>query len=283
MGTKISALTETGSAPTGAYYPLEYDNANYKISTETLRANLGGKYTEGFATSIGGTTVDDAATLTVTHNLGTEDVIVVVYVADDAAGTNAHRVQTAIYTGGIDGGDATAMVEGWDTSALTSNTITVQLGSNGYWPIISSSGTAITAQGSTTTFDGAFLKVVVLAAGNGGINKYVADWAVSHGGVTVADAATLTITHNLGTEDVIVRAYVNSSASDTNAQDVSSGGGGQGSIGGLYGACITSLSSNSLTLQLGSAGYVDVSDTGTMTGAAAIPFTDLFIKVVVIG
>lgn len=279
MGTKISALTETGSAPTGAYYPLEYDNANYKISTETLRANLGGKYTadwaqshggvtvangatltithnlgttdicvsafanasasdvgadgldaiinadpggftygvfitslidensfvlqladtgygacdssgsaivtpftdkflkvvvlsagstgtnkyvEGFATSIGGTAVDDAETLTVTHNLGTEDVIVVVYVADDAAGTNAHRVNTAIYTGGIDGGNATAMVEGWDTSALTTNTVTIQLGSNGYWPIISSSGTAIIAEGSTTTFSGAFLKVVVI-------------------------------------------------------------------------------------------------------------------------
>jgi hypothetical protein len=162
MGTKISALTETGSAPTGAYYPLEYDNANYKISTETLRGSLGGKYVADWATSHGGVTVANGATLTITHNLGTTDLIVAVWVADDAAGTNAHRVQTAIYTGGIDGGGATAMVEGWDTSALTSNTITVQLGSNGYWPIISSSGTTITSQGSTTTFNGAFLKVVVI-------------------------------------------------------------------------------------------------------------------------
>mgnify|MGYP001244104105 CR=1 FL=1 len=88
MGTKISALTETGSAPTGAYYPLEYDNANYKISTETLRDSLGGKYDSGWVTGFGGTLVEDGATLSVSHNLGTSSIVPSVYVADDALGSN---------------------------------------------------------------------------------------------------------------------------------------------------------------------------------------------------
>ena len=50
MGTKISALTTTGSAPTGAYLPLAFEGENYKVPAGTLvesgeisfRANLGG-------------------------------------------------------------------------------------------------------------------------------------------------------------------------------------------------------------------------------------------------
>ena len=38
MGTKISALTTTGSAPGGAYVPLAYGGENYKIDA----ANVGG-------------------------------------------------------------------------------------------------------------------------------------------------------------------------------------------------------------------------------------------------
>ena len=36
MGTKISALTETGSAPAGSYLPLAYDGQNYKIQPATM-------------------------------------------------------------------------------------------------------------------------------------------------------------------------------------------------------------------------------------------------------
>ena len=50
MGTKISALTTTGSAPTDSYVPIAYDGQNYKTSAGNLldsdeisfRANLGG-------------------------------------------------------------------------------------------------------------------------------------------------------------------------------------------------------------------------------------------------
>jgi hypothetical protein len=36
MGTKISALTTTGSAPSGAYIPLAYEGENYKVAVSVL-------------------------------------------------------------------------------------------------------------------------------------------------------------------------------------------------------------------------------------------------------
>jgi hypothetical protein len=50
------------------------------------------KYSTGWVTSVGGTAVGGAATLTATHNLGTEDVSVNVYVAGDSSGTGANQV-----------------------------------------------------------------------------------------------------------------------------------------------------------------------------------------------
>ena len=50
------------------------------------------KYSTGWVTSVGGTAVGGAATLTVTHNLATEDVSVNVYVAGDSSGTGANAV-----------------------------------------------------------------------------------------------------------------------------------------------------------------------------------------------
>ena len=150
MGTKISALTETGSAPTGAYYPLEYDNANYKISTETLRANLGGKYVADWATSHGGTTVAKDATLTITHNLWTDDVVVQVFVANDASGTNAVDITQLDF--------APADLSGYETTGaqvqdISTTELTIQLGEK-YIKLTAGSYAKI-------NFTNKFLKVVV--------------------------------------------------------------------------------------------------------------------------
>ena len=48
----------------------------------------GGSYDTGYQSSHGGTTVADGADLTISHNLGSSDLIVQVYLADDADGTN---------------------------------------------------------------------------------------------------------------------------------------------------------------------------------------------------
>tara|TARA_R110000851_G_scaffold56982_1_gene133029 strand:+ start:189 stop:734 length:546 start_codon:yes stop_codon:yes gene_type:complete len=51
MGTKISALTTTGSAPTGSYLPLAFEGGNYKVSAGDLGLGGAGQklgvYTEG--------------------------------------------------------------------------------------------------------------------------------------------------------------------------------------------------------------------------------------------
>ena len=386
MGTKISALTETGSAPTGAYYPLEYENANYKISTETLRANLGGKYTADWATSHGGVDVDNAATLTITHNLGTTDVIVQVFVNSSASDTDAQLVKDLHAAAG-------SLDFGCTTTSLASNTVTVQLASDGYLDanssgeltsgtfnlkfikvVVLSAGTGGTAQkvadsaaqsGSTTvdykigdlqgedqvfisasirhdhaSFSGSgfqinatygrsdasatktlcasvngriagqvngeyspyiayeggaavefsnfvaefsliavgdevFVRVdttvgsavagtvywsytASAGAGGGGTNKYIADWATSHGGTTVDDEATLAIGHNLGTTDFNVSYYVNDAATDTNAQIVTWDAYPSVSAG----AQTTDVSTTGVTTQLGKNGYVHATSAG---------------------
>jgi hypothetical protein len=111
------------------------------------------------------------------------------------------------------------------------------------------------------------------------VNKYVADWATSHGSVTVANGSTHTITHNLGTTDVIVQVYVNSSASDTNAQRIDEGDnqdGGSDEVGGV----VTSLTSNTVVVQLGAGGYRDWNSDGE---GSATTFGSKYIKAVVIG
>tara|TARA_R110000824_G_scaffold378149_1_gene569611 strand:+ start:2143 stop:3300 length:1158 start_codon:yes stop_codon:yes gene_type:complete len=269
MGTKISALTETGSAPTGAYYPLEYDNANYKISTETLRDNLGGKYVADWAQSHGGEDVANGATLTITHNLGTADVLAMVYVNSSASDTNAQEVGMMVHN------SAGQFDCGCLVTSLATNSIVVQLGEDGYNDITSGGGLSTTSFSSPTKY----IKVVVLSAGTGLGGRYVADWAQSHGGVAVANTATLPITHNLGTANVIVQVFVNSSASDTNAQTLLNGV--QSGTASVYGAVVTNITATEVTLQLGYAGYIDVSSGG---GATQISFSTgpAFIKVVVL-
>jgi hypothetical protein len=105
------------------------------------------------------------------------------------------------------------------------------------------------------------------------VSKYTAAWATSHG-VTVADGATLTITHNLGTTDVQASIYVNSSASDVGAVAPFAEGDAE------YGWQVTSLTSNTITVQLGTNGYhaMNTSGVGVITSYAS-----KYIKVVVIG
>ena len=108
--------------------------------------------------------------------------------------------------------------------------------------------------------------------------KYVADWATSHGGVPVAAGATMTITHNLGTRDICVSAYVNASASDVGADGLEAVIDADAAL--TYGVFITSIiDANSFVLQLGDAGYVACDSNGSAT---ATLWSAKFIKVVVI-
>ena len=125
-------------------------------------------------------------------------------------------------------------------------------------------------------------RITAAASGSAAVSKYSSGWNTSHGSVTVANGSTHTITHNLGTTDVQVAVYINSSASDTNAQSI----GGEFFNGFSpttgYGFYVTSLSSNSLVLQLGSQGWLEADASGNGTHAQA-NFTSQYLKVVVIG
>ena len=116
-------------------------------------------------------------------------------------------------------------------------------------------------------------------SGAGAISKYTAGWSTSHGGVTVAQGSTHTITHNLGTTDVQVAVYVNSSASDIGAKSVGEFFNGFSSSSG-YGIQITSLTNNTLVLQLGNQGTFQM---GSLGGITALSFASQYLKVVAIG
>jgi len=158
--------------------------------------------------------------------------------------------------GNVSGVDAAPVaVEIKDEDAMTSN-----------------SDTALATQQSIKTY----VDTQVAAST---VSKFDSGWASSFGGTTVANNADMTVTHNLSTTAVTVAVYVNSSASDTNAQLVNTQSVTSGV--GHTGYSITSLSSNSFTLSLSSNGYLDL-DTAT-GNSSAVTYASKFLKVVVIG
>ena len=254
MGTKISALTETGSAPTGAYYPLEYDNANYKISTETLRDNLGGKYVADWATSHGGVTVADGATMTITHNLGTTDICVSAFANDSASDVDADGLDSVIdvvngYTYGV-----------FITSIIDENSFVLQLADNGY-VACSSSGSAIATDWSPL---GApkYIKVVVLSAGTTS-SSYDSGWSAS----TVTSADTVTITHNLGRTNLTAQIWFSRSVEATKGDNPFQADLTWDGNADPYGATITNLTTTEVTLQVGVMGINYLQSTGHDTNA----------------
>lgn len=158
--------------------------------------------------------------------------------------------------GNVSGGSAAPVaVEIKDEDAMTSN-----------------SATALATQQSIK----AYVDTQVAAST---VSKYSTGWQNSIGSVTVADGSTHTITHNLGTTNVQVAVYVNSSASDSGAKSVGEFFNGFSSTSG-YGMQITSLSNNSLVLQLGSNGTFEMGSSG---GITTLSFASQYLKVVVIG
>ena len=74
MGTKISAFTETGSAPADSYLALAYDGANYKIEAPSILAGGGvGTLVTGYAELA----VAEANRRIVVADLGNKDILTV--------------------------------------------------------------------------------------------------------------------------------------------------------------------------------------------------------------
>ncbi len=106
------------------------------------------KYSSGWQTSFGGTSVANGGSITVTHNLGTTDVNWTMYANSSASDTGASSIHGHdVFTSGRFG----AFVKN-----LTSNTITFELAANGY-SRANGSGATI-----TESFTGDYVKVVVI-------------------------------------------------------------------------------------------------------------------------
>ena len=154
MSTKISEFPTTGEAPSGSYLPIAFDGANYKLKADN--------FSSGWVNTDGTTSVADGATLEFDHGLGTTDVIIYAYYADDASGTNAKHLHTAVYTGGISGGGATAEAEGYEITAITTSSVTMQLGSNGIWTSLASDGTTDTNENDQISYSGKYIKLLLV-------------------------------------------------------------------------------------------------------------------------
>ena len=112
------------------------------------------------------------------------------------------------------------------------------------------------------------------------LGKYSTGWVTSVASTTVANGATLTVPHNLGTSDIIVQVYANGSASDSGAQQVvNQEWPGTGNF--FYGAQIKSPSTTDVVVQLAAQGYITGNSSGG--GASTPSFAGAYIKIVVIG
>ena len=135
-------LVSIGSANTF----LKVNSAGTDLEYSSGQAT--GKYSTGWSASPGSVSVTNGSTHTITHNLGTDDVQVQIWVSAASTGTNPQLVN-GLSTGGGSGRGATV-------TNLSTTTCVVQLAADGYLDI---NGLGVVTE---TTFFGTYLKVVVI-------------------------------------------------------------------------------------------------------------------------
>ena len=136
---------------------------------------------------------------------------------------------------------------------------------------------AMTSNSATALATQQSIKAYVDSQVGSSVSKYNSGWQTSFGGTTVADAASITVTHNLGTTDVTWSMFANASASDTGASSIH---GHDVFTSGRFGALVKNLTSNTITFELAANGYSKANGSGSTTTQS---FTGDYVKVVVVG
>ena len=222
----------------------------------TVGTGGGASWSSGWVTSDGTNNVADGAALTFNHNLGTTDLVYNVYAAKDASGTDAidisnHEIsQTDIPR------------EDYGSQALITNTtIQVVLGSQGLL-IPNIEGVYNTSESDFATYP--YIKVVVSSGAGGGGAGWSSGWVTGDGTTTLANAATLTFNHNLGTSDVVFSIYAQKS--DGTVYDAY----GEFTSTSDYGAGINNITDNTITITCAEKGasWINTSD-GDYSGHTA--------------
>lgn len=277
----------------------------------------GGAGSVNFSTGWVNTGVANGATLNFDHNLGTEDLIVQVYMAKDANGTDK---KLTTFDSQIGDGEA-----GLQVTNVTSSSIEVQLARYG-WLYLSSGGDresgnwgfiythiqVVASSGAGGTSGGASIEVSDTApaspsdgnlwfntteaelyvyvdaegawvqtngGGGAGSGNFSTGWVNTDGTTAVADGATLNFDHNLGTTDVIFDVYVADDSNGTNAFRV--GDAQDAGFNTAYGASIQSITNSNFVLQLASGGTHGGAMTMDSSGDKSfIDYANKYIKVV---
>ena len=112
-----------------------------------------------------------------------------------------------------------------------------------------------------------------------GVSKYDSGYANSHGGTAVADHATLTITHSLGTSAILAQVFIADDAAGSNNVMLNNQTDGSGA--NLYDYQIKFVTANTFVIQLNVSGWTEAPAPPT-TAAQYDTFNGKFLRVVVL-